>query len=85
MPLDPDTIAAVAGSDEHKRCFTYCGDDLCDCPAREAHSILGFIAPALPVLATMCGKAGLRGGAAKAEEMNFAVRNYLERQSDGQG
>lgn len=60
--------------DDGKRCFTYCGDDRCNCPAREAHSILDGCALALPVLATMCRKIGCTTAAAKADEMLAGVK-----------
>lgn len=75
----PAELLKLAERDEHKRCFTYCGPDKCNCPAREAFSALSFVAPALPVLETMCSKAGLTSGAAKAAEMNAEVRKVLER------
>lgn len=62
------------GTPEGKRCFTYCGPDRCDCPAREAENLLDYVAPALPVLETMCRKAGLSLGAKKAAEMRDALR-----------
>ena len=70
-----------APTDAERRCFTYCGPELCNCPARDAYGVLGFIAPALPVLETMCSKAGLSLGAAKAAEMDAAVRAILEREA----
>ena len=67
----PERLEELA-RDEHKRCFTYCGDDLCNCPARDLHMTLDFITPALGVLSTMCDAAGLNLGKAKADEMHTA-------------
>jgi hypothetical protein len=36
--------------DRHKKCFAYCGDDRCNCPARNAFGLLGRASTALPVL-----------------------------------
>lgn len=58
-------------SDKH--CFTYCGDDRCTCPAKDAYGLLGWVGGALPVLETMCSAAGLGAGAAKAAEMSAAI------------
>ena len=67
------------GVDSEKRCFTYCGDR-CDCAAR---ATLEFVAPALPVLATMCETVGLDLGAAKAREMSEAINACLNRPARG--
>jgi hypothetical protein len=70
-------IIAAGQQDDQKRCFTYCGPDLCNCAAGQMFDCLTFIAPALPVLATVCGKAGWAAGQAKAEEMSLEVRRIL--------
>jgi hypothetical protein len=72
----PDIAKIAAG----KHCFTYCGDDKCDCPAKGFSQTLAFIAPALPVLSSLCRGAGLKRGAAKADEMDAAVRAHLQEQ-----
>lgn len=60
-------------TDAHKHCFAYCGDDRCDCPAREAFELLGRVSTALPVLGTMLHKIGANGGARLATEMQEEV------------
>lgn len=59
--------------DRHKRCFAYCGDDRCNCPARNAFGLLGRVSTALPVLSTMLRKIGADGGADVAEQMKAEV------------
>lgn len=56
-----------------KHCFTYCGDDRCDCPAREAYGLLEWVGGSLPVLETMCRTIGLNAGADKAAEMRTSI------------
>lgn len=59
--------------DRHKRCFAYCGDDRCTCPANRAYGLLGRVSTALPVLSTMLRKIGADGGADLATEMHDEV------------
>ncbi|WP_260581137.1 hypothetical protein [Sphingopyxis sp. PET50] len=59
--------------DRHKKCFAYCGDDRCNCPARNAYGLLGRVSTALPVLSTMLRKIGANGGADLATEMQAEV------------
>jgi|SRR6478735_2959838 len=73
----PEALIADAVGDQHKRCFTYCGDEICDCPANAAFRSLRFVEPALPVLSNMCRTVGLVGGQEKADEMLADVRNVL--------
>lgn len=60
--------------DRHKKCFAYCGDDRCNCPARNAFGLLGRVSTALPVLETMLRKIGAEGGANVAAEMHSEVK-----------
>lgn len=59
--------------DRHKKCFAYCGDDRCNCPARNAYGLLGRVSTALPVLSTMLRKIGAERGADLATEMKAEV------------
>src|SRR3546814_19405001 len=59
--------------DRHKKCFAYCGDDRCNCPARNAYGLLGRVSTALPVLSTMLRKIGATGGPALATEIQAEV------------
>lgn len=61
--------------DRHKKCFAYCGDDRCNCPARNAYGLLGRVSTALPVLSTMLRKIGANGGADLATEMQAEVES----------
>jgi hypothetical protein len=59
--------------DRHKKCFAYCGDDRCNCPARNAFGLLGRASTALPVLSAMLRKIGANGGADLATEMHAEI------------
>lgn len=78
--MDDAKRIAAQDADDGKRCFTYCGDDACNCSAR---NVLEFIAPALPVLESVCRKIGLDAGERKAAEMSLAVRAELARIDKG--
>lgn len=66
MSIDPN-------HDQHKKCFAYCGDDRCNCPARNAYGLLGRVSTALPVLSTMLRKIGADRGADLARDMQAEV------------
>jgi 3-deoxy-D-manno-octulosonate 8-phosphate phosphatase KdsC-like HAD superfamily phosphatase len=66
----------------HKHCFAYCGDDRCDCPAREAFGLLGRVSTALPVLSTMLHKIGATGGARLASEMHAEAAALADTKGD---
>lgn len=64
-----------------KHCFTYCGDDKCTCPARDAQQVLAYVRPCTRVLETMCSKLGLDRGAEVAREMADAIEGVRPLQS----
>lgn len=65
-----------------KYCFTYCGDDKCTCPAREAHDVLAYVSPALPLLETMLLKLDCARGAEVARGMRVEVARVRPLQSN---
>lgn len=75
--------ALIERVDDGRRCFTYCGDDRCTCPAREPFQLLGRVSTAFPVLETMCRKIGADKGAAVAAEMRDDIA-ALRAQSTGE-